>query len=429
MSSVPLAGLADSLRTGVRTAVGLIEDALSPDDFGATEWLLPHARADAGAAAARWAAGNPLGDFDGIPFAVKSNIDVAGVPTTSGTALNVPPARHDAAVVDRLRSAGFIPARTATMAELAIGSVTDNPHTGTCCNPRNRALSAGGSSGGSAALVAAGLVPFALGSDTMGSVRIPAAYCGICAYKPSRGAIDSAGLTALYPLLDTVGVLAPEITDLIAVAKVVSDLDSVPVQNYSSCTVGVPTLTDLADDDGRRALDVVTAVLRSLGITVIPVSMDVDPAVIRRRGLLLCEEDTYRRFADAVDNDDPGLSAAVRGLLRFGAAAPADKVRAAEETLSNASAAVDTAFESVDFMVLPTTPEGPPLVGHEPSHAGDLTAWANVAGVPAVAFPAGSDTAAGMPRGVQLIGRRGADAGVLALAATVAARALNEVRA
>jgi aspartyl-tRNA(Asn)/glutamyl-tRNA(Gln) amidotransferase subunit A len=429
MTSASLAELADSLRTGSRTAVDLVDHALSPDDLGATEWLLPGARADADASAARRADGNPLGDFDGIPFAVKSNIDVAGVPTTSGTALHVPTARRDATVIQRLRTAGFIPVRTATMAELAIGSVTDNPHTGTCRNPRNPALSAGGSSGGSAALVAAGLVPFALGSDTMGSVRIPAAYCGICAYKPSRGVIDTEGLTALYPPLDTVGVLASDINGLIAVASVVADVNPIQHQEHSNVTVGIPALADLADDDGHRALEVAVAALRSLGVTVISVPMDVDPAVVRRRGLLLCEVDTYRRFAEATDGDDPGLSESVRGLLRFGAAAPADKVRAAEEALSTAGDSIEAAFGSVDFMVLPTTPEGPPPVGHEPPHAGDLTAWANVAGVPAVAFPAGPDTAAGMPRGVQLVGRRGADAAVLALAATVAARTVSEVRA
>lgn len=427
MTAQCLVDVAGQLDRAEISAGALVEVALRADDHNATERVLATAAGEARAADARRAAGARRGPFDGIPFAVKANIDVAGVPTSSGTTVSLLPAAADAAAVARFRAAGLIPARTATLSELAIGSVTDNPHTGFCRNPANAALSAGGSSGGSAALVAAGVVPLALGSDTMGSVRIPAAYCGIAGWKPSRAAVDTTGLAPLHPLLDTVGVLAATAADLAAAAELLLDrpITGLPAQ----CRIGVPDLADLADAAGRAALAATTDALAGMGLSHVPADLALDVARLRHRGLLICEAHAYRQWSAAVEADDPGLSDRVRGLLRYGRDAGAEREAAALATLQQAAATVVRVFDHVDVVILPVTPGGPPPLGCEPAHAADLTAWVNIAGLPAVAIPSGPATNEGMPRGVQLVAAPGADMQVLALAAALQAAGVGGANA
>lgn len=398
------------------SSVEAVRRALRPDVLGATETLIDGALGAASAADGRRAVGSSLGPLDGVPFAVKANIDVIGVPTTSGTALARPPAAADAAAVAAWRAAGLVPVRTTTLAELAIGSVTDNAHTGPCRNPHDARLAAGGSSGGSGALVGAGLVPLALGSDTMGSVRIPAAYCGVVGYKPSRRAVDARGLTPLHPLLDTVGVIAaaPEQLRLAVSLLLARDADQ-EIRPLRRVAV-VDDLTAVADDAGRAAVAASAGTLSDVGWPVGSVRLDLDLGMVRRRGLLVCEAETYRRFAAEVDTDDPGLSDRVRTMLRYGRDAGEQRLQAALATLADIRGQALKAFTHADVLIAPTTPAGPPLVGEEPADAADLTAWVNVAGACAVSVPAGAPAPDGIRRGVQLIARPGADRALLDLA-------------
>jgi len=155
----------------------------------------------------------PGSALQGLPFGVKDNIDVKDVPTAVGTAvLGTVPAPDDAAVVALLRSAGALPIAKTGMYELALGNTSINPNSGDIPNPHDTTRSAGGSSGGSAAIVAAGLVPFALGTDTGGSVRLPAAFCGVVGFRPSAGRYPSSGVAPLASTRDTVGILANSVT-------------------------------------------------------------------------------------------------------------------------------------------------------------------------------------------------------------------------
>lgn len=421
MSAQRLGDVAAELAEGRVSSRQLTERATRPDDLGATERILAaEAAAAAGAADARRASGTALGPLDGIPFAVKANIDIAGVPTTSGAGLTVPRAAHDSAAVRRLRAAGLIPVRTATMAELAIGSVTDNPHTGPCRNPGAPRLNAGGSSGGSAALVAAGVVPLALGSDTMGSVRIPAAYCQIAGWKPTRGLVDADGLVPLHPYLDTVGLLAATAADLLPAAALVLEdgAAAVPFAGERP-VVAVPSIAAVADDAAARALEAARHALDAHDVPVGELRLDLDLARLRRRGLLACEAHTYRRFAAAVDGEDAGLSPRVRDLLRYGRDAGGQRVAEAEAALRDAAADVARQLAGVDVLILPATPAGPPPLGSEPPGAADLTAWVNVAGLPAVVVPAGAPDDDGLRRAVQLVGRPSTDLALLRFAGAI----------
>ena len=177
------------------------------------------ARAEAAGSAARLRAGAPAGPLDGVPVAWKDLLDVAGTPTTAASALrrDAPPADADAPVVARLAAAGMVCVGKTNLSELAFSGLGTNPHFGTPENPRAPGRVPGGSSSGSAAAVAAGIVPVAIGTDTAGSIRVPAAFCGVAGFKPSAARIDRTGLMALAPSLDSIGPLALEVADLIAV--------------------------------------------------------------------------------------------------------------------------------------------------------------------------------------------------------------------
>ncbi|MEA2780130.1 MAG: aspartyl-tRNA(Asn)/glutamyl-tRNA(Gln) amidotransferase subunit [Rhodospirillaceae bacterium] len=177
------------------------------------------ARTEAEASARRYRAGRPLGPLDGVPVAWKDLFDIAGMTTTAGSALyrTAPPAAADATVVRNLTAAGLVALGKVNLAEFAYSGVGLNPHYGTPRNPHDQRTPRipGGSSSGSAVAVAAGLVPCSIGTDTGGSIRIPAALNGIVGLKTSEGRIDKAGVFPLSPTLDTVGPLARTVEDCV----------------------------------------------------------------------------------------------------------------------------------------------------------------------------------------------------------------------
>ena len=182
------------------------------------------ALAEAAEASARAAAGQRRGVLDGVPIALKDNIDLAGLPTSNGFAQSekLPPWRlpkEDAELVRRLRAAGAVILGKLNMHEGALGATSDNPHFGAAINPHRPGYTPGGSSGGSGAAVAAGLCAASLGSDTGGSIRIPASYCGVVGFKPSFGLVSTRGVVPLSWRLDHVGPLTRTVAD----ARIVFD--------------------------------------------------------------------------------------------------------------------------------------------------------------------------------------------------------------
>ena len=414
-----ISAILDAYKNGVTPSELVLAVANVSDEISAIEQRLPNVEVLALDSDLRINTGvqRPL---EGIPFSVKANIDVAGIATTNGTAMKNQPATKSARIVDLLRDAGAIPVFTTTMAELAIGAVTDNAHTGTCVTPANPKLHAGGSSGGSGASVAAGWVPFSLGSDTMGSVRIPAAYCGVFGFKPSSQVIDRSGLAPLYPPMDTIGIIANTVSDIQAIMHVCAET-SWSTDSETATTLLVPSFIKNSHSDVLANFNKQISEIRSSaisnGFTVIDLEIDLDLGLLRRRGLLLCEVTAWKNFLKA-DAIPAGISESVANLLRYGASASLEKIDAAHAVLAETKDLVSKVlakFSGNPMLILPVTPFSNPDVSatnEDLATSADFTCLANICDLPAISIPAPGQA-------IQLMAKNGNDHQVLNMAKTI----------
>lgn len=344
----------------------------------------------------------PLGD---LTIGVKANIAVAGLPWTAGlAAYRTRRAGHDAKTVAYLRDAGAAILGTLNMEEAALGAATRNPHYGWTHNPHALDRTPGGSSGGSGAAVAAGLCDAALGSDTMGSVRIPAAYCGVYAFKPANVAVSRDGLETATESLDCIGPLARSLDVLERVARAMSDF-------------GEGTADGFATLAGLGSVECEPAVLDGYGRAVIEavpcaeLALDFPLSRIRFAGFIA----TSWELATTIGGL-PGLSDDLRKLLSYGPRRPVPQWAEDLAVLASTASAVRGAVANGASLLLPTAPQVAFAdAARPPANQADFTCLANIAGLPAISLPAGTD-AAGLPVAVQLVGRAGAEAGLFAAA-------------
>jgi len=386
------------------------------------------ALAAAAASDQRLAQGTPGGPLDGCLVAVKDNIDIGGLPTSGGIAhYRNAVAASDAPVVAQLRRQGAILIGKTNLHEAALGATTDNPWFGRCENPLRAGYTPGGSSGGSAAAVAAGFCDLALGSDSMGSVRIPAAYCGVAGFKPSRGALSLGGVMPLSPALDHLGLLAPTVSDVSrAWHALQGEGEMQTALGFKGRRIGMlPGLLGVEAVDGvERMMDQAFACLRDAGAILVEASLPWDAAAIRRDAFLLCEVEGEALHREALARDPEGFSPPLRKLLAYGARQEAATVADTRKRLSAAADTLHNCLQGLDLLVLPTCPQaafahGAPV----PLNQADFTVPANLAGAPALSLPWGVDAAglhqgreaAGLPLGLQLIARPGMDALLLRL--------------
>ncbi|GGE17588.1 glutamyl-tRNA(Gln) amidotransferase subunit A [Polymorphobacter glacialis] len=385
---------------------------------------LDNARAAAAESAIRIRLGEAR-PLEGVPFGIKANIDVEGLATTAGLAARRDDiATSDAAVVALLRNAGAVILGHLNMHEGALGATTDNPAYGRTENPHKLGRTPGGSSGGSGAAVAAGLCAAALGTDTLGSVRIPAAFNGVYGLKPGTGLISDDGLVPLARRLDCIGPLARSIADLAAVMAVIAPLAAErPVTR--AATLRAVNEAD-CEPAVKQCFRAAVAALEGLGITVVEAAtLGLDVRAARLGGYIESSREAALTFA--ADRRAGGISAAFAAVLDFGAEASPDTVAGSLAAMALAHKLLNSLLETFDVLVTPTTPQVAFAHGHVPNTQGHFTALANIAGVPALSLPAGFD-ADGMPVGVQIIGRRGSEATLLALGARLDA-ALGGYRA
>ncbi len=389
----------------------------------------------------------------GVPIAIKDNICTRGLPTTASSRIlaeYVPP--YDATVVERLAAAGAVVIGKTNCDEFAMGSTTEHSVSGPTRNPWNLACVPGGSSGGSAAAVAARLAPVALGSDTGGSIRQPASFCGVVGLKPTYGRVSRYGLLAFASSLDQIGPFGLTVADAAALLQAIAGPDP---RDATSAAAAVPAFADAAEPLRRPTIGVPWALLengvdvgvasafgaaiealRGLGATIVDVALPhaeyavptyyiVAPAEASSN---LARYDGVRyAYRAPLDENDATLDKMYDRTRRNGFG---DEVKRrimlgtyalsagyydayylkAQQVRTLIRNDYDAAFEQVDAVAMPTTPTTAFRLGERSDdplqlYVGDVfTASANLTGLPAISVPCGRDDH-GLPVGLQLMGR------------------------
>ena len=389
------------------------------------------------------ASGGYIGPLHGLPIGLKDLYYTKGIRTTMGSKIMgefVPDA--DAAVTERFREAGAILIGKLQMHEFALGATSENPHYGPAHNPWDTGRMTGGSSGGSGSAVASGQCMGALGSDTGGSVRIPASLCGIVGLKPTFGRVSRYGVYPLSWSFDTVGPMTRTVRDAALVLNAIAGHDSRdlsssrrPTEDFaerledgiSGVRIGIPKeyffekTEPQVTDSVREAASVLEGLGASVDEVSIPVlehSQTISTPISQAEASQIHTEHLRDRAHD--------IGADVRGRLYQGALTPATDYIKAQRARTVYNARMAEAFQRFDALIAPTCPVGAPKLGERTMQVGDveeptlallsrLTRPFNVSGVPTVSLPCGF-TSYGVPIGLQIAGRPFEDAAVLRIA-------------
>jgi AtzE family amidohydrolase len=410
-----------------------------------TDVLAERARAEAERVDAAVAAGGDPGPLAGVPFAVKNLFDVAGVRTLAGSkiAREHSVAARDAAAVSALCGAGAVLVGALNMDEYAYGFTTENTHYGPTRNPHDVSRVAGGSSGGSGAAVAAGLVPLALGSDTNGSIRVPASLCGVFGLKPTYGRVSRAGVVLFAASFDHVGPLARSVGDLAAAFDALQGPDPddpacndrPPAPVTSVLDTGVAGLR-MAVAEGYftegaepEAMEAVATVAKALGATrgvTFP-----EPQRARAAALVITAAEGSQQHLESLRTRAADFDPLTRDRFLAGALLPAALVLRAQRFRAWYRARVRELFGSVDVVLAPTTPCVAPRIGETSAgviggvpvfvraHLGVFTQPLSFIGLPVISVPVRRPGQ--LPIGVQLVGAPWSEATLFRVAAALEA--------
>ena len=463
--------LAEAVRSGARSARSVLEEHLDsiaarePEIHAFNVVLADEARTAADEVDRRVAAGEDPGPLAGVPVAIKDNMCTRGIPTTCSSRILegwIPP--YDATVVDRLAAAGAILVGKTNLDEFAMGSSTENSAFGVTRNPLDTTKVPGGSSGGSAAAVAAGFVPLSLGSDTGGSIRQPAALCGVVGVKPTYGAVSRYGLVAFASSLDQIGPFARTVSDAALLLEVIAghdpldstsipeppaDLTSVLDQGVEGMRIGI--IEELSGDglegiagDVRARLAEAAAALEAAGATVETTSVPSTVYGLSAYYVIAPAEASSNlarydgvRFGLRVDAPTSGdMHSATRtagfgdevkrrimlGTYALSAGYYDAYYKKAQKVRRLIADDYAQAFQSVDVIASPVAPTPPVPLGRltddplEMYLADIYTISANLAGIPGISIPAGFSSD-GRPIGLQLLGNSLAEHTLLRAAA------------
>ena len=364
------------------------------------------------------AGGRDRGPLHGIPIAHKDLIATRGVRTTSGSKLfadYIPD--FDAQVVEKLDAAGAVMLGKTGLHELAYGITSDNPHFGTIRNPRNPDYIPGGSSGGAGVAVATGMALMATGTDTGGSIRIPASYCGVVGIKPTYGLVSVAGVRPLGFSLDHIGPLTATVSDARVSLHAMADASKLrpAPSGLREIRVGLPQnyYFDQVAPEVREAVQRAAKRAEESGARVIPVRVpDIDAISAASLVILLSEAAAlYEPYLDRQNE----IGVDVRALLYQGRLVPATDYVNAQRLRKVLADDFRALFRGIDCLIMPATPITAPRIGQRDIEIeGEMldtrlvtTRFArafNALGFPALAMPCG-ETAEGMPIGLQMVGR------------------------
>ncbi len=434
----PATEIARAVRAGATTAAAVTEAALAtiaarnPALNAFTTITADRARAEAAAVDAAIAAGRDPGPLAGVPVAVKNLFDLGGVVTVAGSRIDREraPATQDAFLVRRLRGAGAVVCGALNMDEYAYGFTTENAHDGPAHNPHDLSRIAGGSSGGSAAAVAGGMVPITLGSDTNGSIRVPASLCGIFGLKPTYGRLSRTGSTLFAASFDHLGPFARTLGDLALAYDVLQGEDAAdPAQAWGGLAPVLPKLDvglgglRIAVADGHfaqgghaEAFAAVALVAQALGVGA-RVSLP-DAALGRAAAFLITMAEGANLHMDSLRTRAGDFDPGTRDRFLAGALLPAHWLQQAQRVRQAYREGVARVFEDVDVILAPATPFSATPIGQVMiaidgvempvrPNLGVFTQPISCIGLPVVcaplAEPARAGTPGGLPIGVQII--------------------------
>lgn len=427
-ASATAAEIAEAVASGDVTATEVVEAAhariltAQPLLNAFTNIIPERARAVAADIDRRIAAGEEVGPLAGVPFAVKDLYDLEGEVTPAGSQVlrDRGPAAADADAVARLVSAGAVPLGALSMDEFAFGFTTENTHYGPARNPHDPTRTPGGSSGGSAAAVAGGLVPITLGTDTNGSIRVPASLCGVFGLKPTYGAIGRRGMQLFSDSLDHVGAFARSVADLRTIFAALADSPLTGPGLPPTPRVGVlgGWFADNADSVASAAVSEVASALDSKGT----VELDLAEAAHAAASVITYAE-AGELHLDRIRSERHRFDPVVRHRLVAAALLPADWYVRAQRVRAVWIRQLVAQFEHYDLLVAPATPFVAPVIGTEtvvvngrelPARpaVGWLTQPLTPTGVPigvAPVWPEGGD----LPIGVQILAPHHHEAWVL----------------
>ena len=393
------------------------------------------------------AAGEDPGRLAGVPFAVKDLFDIAGIPTLAGSKINAenPPATQDATLIQRLKQAGAVLVGALNMDEFAYGFTTENAHYGATRNPHDRDRVAGGSSGGSAAAIAAGFVPFSLGSDTNGSIRVPSSFCGVFGLKPTYGRLSRSGVYPFVGSLDHVGHFARSTQDMALLFDVMQGHDpGDPV-----CTERLPEfcLPELAKGseglriaiaDGHFAhgadpevLAAVEQVAQALGVTRWITLPEAHRA--RAAAFVITAIESANLHFEQLRTRPQDFDPATRDRFFAGALMPGHWYLQAQRFRQWFRDQVREVFQEVDVILAPSTPCAAPLIGQQMMmldgqemlvrpNLGVFTQPLSLIGLPIISVPV--VRSGQLPLGVQVIAAPYREALVLRIAAELEAKGI-----
>jgi aspartyl-tRNA(Asn)/glutamyl-tRNA(Gln) amidotransferase subunit A len=380
---------------------------------------------------------DPRRPLAGMPICVKDIVDVAGMPTTAGGAEWVRRPDRDATVVARLRAAGAIVVGKGNTNEFACGIDGRNPHKGDCRNPWDPTRLTGGSSSGPAAAVSGGLAGAAIGTDTSGSIRVPAALCGVVGIRPTRGLVPTDGVVPLAWSLDAVGPLAKDVAGAAQVLELMTGRDSPsPRPEVRGMRLGLATeLLAICEEPVAEAIGLAVEALREGGAEIVEVALpDLARANAIHRIVQCCE--VAAAHASWFERQRDLYAPEVRARIEPGYALGADAYLRAQRHRRLFTGEFAAAIDGLDALLAPTVPVlAPPIEAEELTIRGErrrtrsallscAMPFSQLDG-PAVSVPIGLRE--GLPVGLQVIGRPHAEETVLRVAATAEGMASDEV--
>jgi Asp-tRNA(Asn)/Glu-tRNA(Gln) amidotransferase A subunit family amidase len=398
---------------------------------------------DAAASSKRYQSGQPLSALDGIPIAVKSEIFVKHLSSQAGTSfLQAPRDYAEATIVTRLRKAGALIVGLTNMHEIGIGVTGANPHYGVARNPYDRTRHTGGSSSGSAAAVAAGLVPMAIGTDGGGSIRIPSSLCGTVGLKPSFGRIPAQGMFPSTVSVCQAGPIARRAMDCALAYQIMAGADPLDARTLLQPPPSLRGISQVKDLSGMTAgiyaawfehadPEVVTLcqnlldTLQKRGLKVVPIELpELEEARVAHFITIAAEMFSYMKPYMARHRSE--LAPTTRFALALGSELSSTDYLQAQRVRNRVMRRIDEIFQHVDFIVSPTCATTAPRIQGQDSYRdvldtvlmGRLMRFAqlfNLTGHPAISFPAGY-TNEGLPVGIQFAGRWWAEADLLRIA-------------